>query len=350
MNDPRIPALLVSHRRPGFYFRVLEEGEVQAGDEIVKVASGPEQMTVAEVDALLYLPGHPRQQLLRALRIPALSPGWQASFRALLDGERRCRQRRPGRHEPASGLARVPPADRRRDRARERLRDLDPPRGPRRRSAPRGAPGPVPHAANPARERAAIGAPELLAVGTARRRLLPHHRQAGARRHRQRLSPHPARRRRPARRRSAAWHVHPRPDARARAADQRRHRRDAGPRHAPRTGGGAFRSGDLVAARRAQSDATTPSRPRRARSSLRSRTSAATSTTAVPARTTAKAATSTAQAVSPRRCSPSSTRRATPRHTCAVRRRSWRRSAPAWPRSASTPPTSTPSRSDPRPA
>src|ERR671936_2671256 len=86
MNDPRIPALLVSHHRPGFYFRVLEEGEVQAGDEIVKLASGPEAMTVAEVDALLYLPGHPRQHLLRALRIPALSPGWQASFRALFDG------------------------------------------------------------------------------------------------------------------------------------------------------------------------------------------------------------------------------------------------------------------------
>ena len=87
MNDPRIPALLVSHRRPGFYFRVLEEGEVQAGDEIIKLASGQEQMTIAEVDALLYLPGHPRQQLLRALRIAALSPGWQASFRALVEGE-----------------------------------------------------------------------------------------------------------------------------------------------------------------------------------------------------------------------------------------------------------------------
>ena len=86
MNDPRIPALLVSHHRPGFYFRVLEEGEVQAGDGIVKLASGPEGMTVAEADALLYLPGHPRQQLRRALRIPALSPGWQASFRALLEG------------------------------------------------------------------------------------------------------------------------------------------------------------------------------------------------------------------------------------------------------------------------
>jgi ferredoxin-NADP reductase/MOSC domain-containing protein YiiM/ferredoxin len=87
MNDPRIPALLVSHRRPGFYLRVLQEGGVQAGDEIHKLASGPEQMTVAEIDALLYLPGHPRQQLLRALRIPALSAGWQVSFRVLLEGE-----------------------------------------------------------------------------------------------------------------------------------------------------------------------------------------------------------------------------------------------------------------------
>jgi ferredoxin-NADP reductase/MOSC domain-containing protein YiiM/ferredoxin len=85
MNDPRIPALLVSHHRPGFYFRVLETGEVRAGDSIIKLSSGPEQMTVADVDALLYLPGHPRQELLRALRVPALSPGWQGSFRALLD-------------------------------------------------------------------------------------------------------------------------------------------------------------------------------------------------------------------------------------------------------------------------
>ncbi len=87
MNDPRIPAMLVSHHRPGFYFRVLKEGDVQAGDDIIKLASGPEHMRVAEVDALLYLPGHPRQQLLRALRIPALSPGWQSSFRALLEEE-----------------------------------------------------------------------------------------------------------------------------------------------------------------------------------------------------------------------------------------------------------------------
>ena len=85
MNDPQIPALLVSRHRPGFYLRVIEEGDVAAGDDIIKLSSGPEQMTVADVDGLLYLPGHGRQGLLRALRIPALSPGWQDSFRALLN-------------------------------------------------------------------------------------------------------------------------------------------------------------------------------------------------------------------------------------------------------------------------
>ena len=84
MDDPRIPALLVKHRRPGFYFRVLEEGEVGASDEIIKVAEGPERLTVAAVDALLYLPGAAQEEIERALRIPALSPGWKSSFEALL--------------------------------------------------------------------------------------------------------------------------------------------------------------------------------------------------------------------------------------------------------------------------
>jgi ferredoxin-NADP reductase/MOSC domain-containing protein YiiM len=84
MNEPRMPALLVAHHRPGFYFRVLQEGEVGAGDDIAKIADGPERMSVADVDALLYLPGPSREQLQRALRIPALSKGWQGSFRAML--------------------------------------------------------------------------------------------------------------------------------------------------------------------------------------------------------------------------------------------------------------------------
>ena len=84
MNEPRMPALLTSSGRPGFYFRVLREGEVGAGDEIVKVGKAKERMTIAEINALLYSSNHARDQLERALRIEALSPGWRASFEALL--------------------------------------------------------------------------------------------------------------------------------------------------------------------------------------------------------------------------------------------------------------------------
>jgi ferredoxin-NADP reductase/MOSC domain-containing protein YiiM/ferredoxin len=84
MNEPRMAALLTSSGRPGFYFRVLREGEVAAGDEIVKVGEAGERMTVAEINALLYLPGHARDRLERALRIEALSRGWHSSFEALL--------------------------------------------------------------------------------------------------------------------------------------------------------------------------------------------------------------------------------------------------------------------------
>jgi MOSC domain-containing protein YiiM/ferredoxin-NADP reductase len=101
MNEPRMPALLTSSGRPGFYLRVLQPGEVGAGDEVVKVGEATERMTVAEINALLYSSDHPRDRLERALRIDALSPGWRASFEALL---------RSGTAIPGSGNAGLAPA------------------------------------------------------------------------------------------------------------------------------------------------------------------------------------------------------------------------------------------------
>jgi ferredoxin-NADP reductase/MOSC domain-containing protein YiiM len=86
MNAPQLPALLVSHRRPGFYLRVITEGEVQAGDEIVRTRQGPHALSVADADTLLYLPDRDLGRLREAVDIPALSPGWQQSFRDLLRG------------------------------------------------------------------------------------------------------------------------------------------------------------------------------------------------------------------------------------------------------------------------
>jgi ferredoxin-NADP reductase/MOSC domain-containing protein YiiM/ferredoxin len=87
MDEPRMPALLTSSGRPGFYFRVIQEGDVGAGDDIVKVGEAKERMTVTEINALLYSPSHARDELERALEIEALSPGWRSSFEALLQAQ-----------------------------------------------------------------------------------------------------------------------------------------------------------------------------------------------------------------------------------------------------------------------
>ncbi|MGW3820267.1 MOSC domain-containing protein [Streptomyces sp. NPDC005046] len=85
LGEPELPALLVGHHRPGFYMRVLREGHIQAGDDIVKIGSGPGTLSVADTDALLYLPDRDPEKLRLAVNIPALSPGWQGSFRELLE-------------------------------------------------------------------------------------------------------------------------------------------------------------------------------------------------------------------------------------------------------------------------
>ncbi|WP_406814038.1 MOSC domain-containing protein [Mycobacterium sp. M23085] len=84
LDEPDMPNLLVSQHRPGFYFRVITEGHVRAGDDIVRTRRGRHELTVADVDALLYLPDRSVETLRRAVDVPALSPGWQQSFHDLL--------------------------------------------------------------------------------------------------------------------------------------------------------------------------------------------------------------------------------------------------------------------------
>lgn len=84
MGDPQFPKHFLRSERVGFYLRVLEEGEVGAGDAIELVSAGPEQMSVKEIVHLLYFDKKDRKGAQRALRIPALSPGWRESFEEIL--------------------------------------------------------------------------------------------------------------------------------------------------------------------------------------------------------------------------------------------------------------------------
>ena len=83
---------------------------------------GRDALTVADTDALLYLPGRDPAKLRAATRIPALSPGWQESFR---DCSRPPRTpARPGNGRRA-GVDRVPAAPRDRGGPRDRVRLVD---------------------------------------------------------------------------------------------------------------------------------------------------------------------------------------------------------------------------------
>jgi ferredoxin-NADP reductase/MOSC domain-containing protein YiiM len=84
LGEPDMPNLLVAHHRPGFYFRVIAEGRVRAGDAIIRTRRGRHEITVADIDALLYLPDRDVDLLRKAADVPALSPGWQQSFSELL--------------------------------------------------------------------------------------------------------------------------------------------------------------------------------------------------------------------------------------------------------------------------
>src|SRR5262249_61192411 len=87
LDEPEMPNLLVAQHRPGFYFRVITEGHVRAGDDIVRTRRGRHELSVADVDALLYLPDRDGEQLRKIVDVPALSPGWQQSFNDLLNAQ-----------------------------------------------------------------------------------------------------------------------------------------------------------------------------------------------------------------------------------------------------------------------
>ena len=276
MDEPAMPSLLVAHHRPGFYLRVLEEGSVEAGEEIVKVADGPERLTVAQVDALLYLPDKPRALLERALRVPALSEGWQGSFRELLA--------KGDRGTPATpawrGFRSLRVAGIRRESASISSFVLVP--------ADDGAatPAAAPGQYLTLRVRPDGGAPALTrsyslsTVPDDHGYRISVKREGAASRYL-----HDARegRRHPGGRR-AARRLRPAGGGTARRAHQRRRRRHAGPRDAPRAGGGADharRSGGCTARATATS---TPSRPRSTRCSPRCPAVTASSRTAGPPR------------------------------------------------------------------
>lgn len=97
VTQPRVPCYKLANKlgirgfdktflranRSGFYVRVLAEGDVEGGDSIALISRDKVAMSVADVNAALYLDKQP-SEAKRALQIEALSPGWKRSFEKLL--------------------------------------------------------------------------------------------------------------------------------------------------------------------------------------------------------------------------------------------------------------------------
>ena len=175
LNEPEMPNLLVSQHRPGFYFRVITEGQVRAGDDIVRTRRGRHELSVADVDALLYLPDRDIEQLRKIVDVPALSPGWQQSFNDMLAAPTLSTAAAPpiGVEPGWNGFRslRVSAVHRESDNVLSICLEADD-------HAPLPPPlsGSVPDRANP-RCRRPDAAAQLLALRRSRRRRLPHQRQ-----------------------------------------------------------------------------------------------------------------------------------------------------------------------------
>ena len=80
MRLPEFPKQFLESRRVGFYFRVLEEGEITAGDAIARIEVASEPMSVTEILNLRYFDTDNHDKIARARKLPALSPSWKRDF------------------------------------------------------------------------------------------------------------------------------------------------------------------------------------------------------------------------------------------------------------------------------
>ena len=337
LGVPEMPNLLVSQHRPGFYFRVITEGLVRAGDDIVLTRRGRHELSVADVDALLYLPDRDMDLLRKIVEVPALSPGWQQSFRDMLVEHEKpvaptqlpigCRTR----------MARVPAATRDGHPSGEPDGAVDPARGRRRRRPSDAASRAVPHREDPRRRRSAADA-QLLAVRRSRSGVLPHQRQTRGPRTGQPMAAQPCQSRIDHRIRRATRRFLPRRRQQPGHPGVCRHRRHPRHGHGARVGRGEEPAPDLVAAYDAEHrDACVRRRGH------------------CPARLVARRSPAgllhpwrrRARRVSIGSRSPRWACRPTRRHTSAVPLRSWTTCVTPSPRPGSIPRTSTPNCSAP---
>lgn len=75
MNDPRFVRAFAQALRPGAYLRVIEEGDIAAGDSVEVVARPDHQLTIAEMARIYFFD---RKRIRDMLVAPELTDEWRA--------------------------------------------------------------------------------------------------------------------------------------------------------------------------------------------------------------------------------------------------------------------------------
>jgi MOSC domain-containing protein YiiM len=83
-RDDMVKHFLAS-RRTGFYYRVLQEGEVEAGDPIELLSQDANNLTVADITRLYAFEKDDLETLRRAVQVEALSEGWRDYFQRQIE-------------------------------------------------------------------------------------------------------------------------------------------------------------------------------------------------------------------------------------------------------------------------
>ncbi|AMJ66429.1 MOSC domain-containing protein [Hymenobacter sp. PAMC 26628] len=85
LNDPSMVRRFEEARRSGVYFRVVQEGIIQAGDALALVEPGaPGDVTIQDMVDSNELPNKDFTKIAAMLRLPNLSPSWRARLEQML--------------------------------------------------------------------------------------------------------------------------------------------------------------------------------------------------------------------------------------------------------------------------
>ena len=76
-------------RRTGFYFAVIKEGQVQAGDELELLSRDANNITIADITRLYAFEKDDLNTLRRAVKLNALSESWREYFQKQLQNRER---------------------------------------------------------------------------------------------------------------------------------------------------------------------------------------------------------------------------------------------------------------------